>query len=87
VDLPLDRDLAVGIMATLPSPSKVRETAGAVDEFGFDSVWVGDHVLLYPLSFGASPERIRENLEAIVEAFGPGHSRDREGQVPARGDR
>jgi alkanesulfonate monooxygenase SsuD/methylene tetrahydromethanopterin reductase-like flavin-dependent oxidoreductase (luciferase family) len=44
VDLPLDGDLAVGIMATLPSPSTIRETARTVEELGFDSVWVGDHV-------------------------------------------
>jgi probable F420-dependent oxidoreductase len=43
--------------------------------------WEGltDHVLLYPPSFGASPERVRENLEAIVETFGPGHSGGRGG--------
>jgi probable F420-dependent oxidoreductase len=32
-----------------------------------------DHVLLYPPSFGAPPERVRENLVAMVETFGPGH--------------
>jgi probable F420-dependent oxidoreductase len=31
-------------MATLPNPSAVRETAGTVEELGFDSVWAGDHV-------------------------------------------
>jgi alkanesulfonate monooxygenase SsuD/methylene tetrahydromethanopterin reductase-like flavin-dependent oxidoreductase (luciferase family) len=34
--------------------------------------WEGltDHVLLYPPTVGASPERIRENMTATVEAFG-----------------
>jgi probable F420-dependent oxidoreductase len=36
--------------------------------------WEGltDHVLLYPPTIGASPERVRENLAAIAETFGPG---------------
>jgi probable F420-dependent oxidoreductase len=36
--------------------------------------WEGlaDHLLLYPPSFGASPERICDNVAAIVETFGPG---------------
>jgi probable F420-dependent oxidoreductase len=34
--------------------------------------WEGlaDHVLLYPPGFGVSPERVRENVEAMVETFG-----------------
>jgi probable F420-dependent oxidoreductase len=34
--------------------------------------WEGltDHVLLYPPTIGASPERIRENMTATVETFG-----------------
>jgi hypothetical protein len=35
--------------------------------------WEGlaDHLLLYPPSFGAAPERVCDNLSAIVETFGP----------------
>jgi hypothetical protein len=40
VDLPLDRDVAAGIMATLPSTSTVRETARAAEKLG-----VGDRVV------------------------------------------
>lgn len=48
MDLPLESELRVGIITSLPSADAVRETADRVEELGYDSIWVGDH-MAWPL--------------------------------------
>ncbi len=48
MDLPLESLLRVGIITSLPSADAVRETANRVEELGYDSIWVGDH-MAWPL--------------------------------------
>jgi probable F420-dependent oxidoreductase len=44
MDLPLEGVLRVGIMVAMPDAAAVRRTASLIEELGFDSAWVGDHI-------------------------------------------
>ncbi len=44
MDLPLETDLRIGFITSLPSPDAAQKTATLAEGLGYDSVWVGDHV-------------------------------------------
>jgi alkanesulfonate monooxygenase SsuD/methylene tetrahydromethanopterin reductase-like flavin-dependent oxidoreductase (luciferase family) len=61
----------VDAMAVAGPPDEVRQRFSD----GFDGLY--DDALLYSPSFGLSEERFAENLEAILDTFGPKASRPR----------
>jgi probable F420-dependent oxidoreductase len=65
-------DEMVDAIAVAGTPAQVREQFARYDG-------LLDHALLYPPTFGARPERVRENYRLIREVFGPAMSQVRAG--------
>jgi len=44
MNLPLDRELQLGFVTTVPNAAAARRTAGVAERLGYQSVWTGDHI-------------------------------------------
>ncbi len=67
MDLPLAKEIKIGIMGTAMTRASVRESGLLAEELGYDSVWRGDHLsfaipVMDPLVQMAQVSAVTENL-------------------------
>lgn len=72
--LPLDTTIRFGLMTRLPTRDVTRSTTALLEELGFDSVWVGDHIafttpLLDPLLQLAQAAAFTETLKVGTSVY------------------
>jgi probable F420-dependent oxidoreductase len=72
--LPLDDTIRFGLMTRLPTREVTRTTTALLEEIGFDSVWVGDHIafttpLLDPLLQLAQAAAFTETLTVGTSVY------------------
>ncbi len=72
--LPLDDTIRFGLMTRLPTRDVNRKTTALLEELGFDSVWVGDHIafttpLLDPLLQLAQAAAFTETLTVGTSVY------------------
>jgi probable F420-dependent oxidoreductase len=72
--LPLDDTIRFGLMTRLPTREVTRTTTALLEEIGFDSVWVGDHIafttpLLDPLLQLAQAATFTETLTVGTSVY------------------
>ncbi|MCH9674011.1 MAG: TIGR03619 family F420-dependent LLM class oxidoreductase, partial [Gammaproteobacteria bacterium] len=44
MDLPLDKNVELGLSLNITDPGEIKDIAVALETYGYDSLWVGDHV-------------------------------------------